>query len=901
MKEKRLLAVLLAMALVLGLTACGGEKERKMAELAFQTAPYYIQEEMALPLENGELTGCCTDGESIWYLAIPEENAAPVLCRVSLDGGEAEALAEYKAPMEDGEPAVGYVGPVLGGDGKLWVWEQFFVSNTENRQVFHMRQLDPATGGELGVVDITAAMEDMSLLSLNGMVVDEAGTIFLADQKHVTAIDGQGQIMYSLKAKTSGSFFSAGAGGTLALLPDGTLGVLTVQADDERTVKAIDREAQDWAKNEYSIHKSVDEIYPGRGECAFYYITDNTVYGIIPGEKLPLRLLPWSNVQLEEPGSVRCFVLLEEGQAAILTSIHEPGTDWYDDSIQALRLLPSEEAPEGARVRLIYGAIGVDAYITQERIAKFNRGNKDYYIEYRDYSEGMMGWSGNKNSPVYQDALARLYADIAAGRCPDILDESVPLDRLAKKGMLEDLWPWIDSDPEISRDGLMTHVLECLEVDGKLSRVCAGFEIETAVASADVAGGRTGWTMEEMLDAFGGEMPEFYFAREEDINGVFTLFYRFDGRAVLYYLVNMNLSRFADMETGECSFDSEDFKSLLWLAGSGEAVAEIDMNLDDWSVQRNLGLSVVDTAIMSGLEQCRVFPWEGKPVLYARTLSRPRDIVVDDVLFGGREALTDYEQRLVDAGILEYFETEVNGVVYSGFAPIYVGDEYHMDWYKNGRGDVALARAGSEYGGAPVAADCVNGGADGNVYASYPGFPSASGAGSSFTLFQSMAVSASCEAKEAAWAFVRGQLLPNSNATGWYTASGQPFDFAGFAINRETFEEHLRIGAEYWTDPYTGEVFLDANGDPVEFTHAGIGVGCPGDIVLTAYLLIPSEAQMERFWKLYESTEQITGRNDALLDIVMEQADVYFAGDKSLEETVQLIQNRASLYVNENR
>ena len=58
---------------------------------------------------------------------------------------------------------------------------------------------------------------------------------------------------------------------------------------------------------------------------------------------------------------------------------------------------------------------------------------------------------------------------------------------------------------------------------------------------------------------------------------------------------------------------------------------------------------------------------------------------------------------------------------------------------------------------------------------------------------------------------------------------------------------------------------------------------------------------MERFWKLYESTEQITGRNDALLDIVMEQAEPYFAGDKTLEETAQLIQNRAKLYVNENR
>ena len=87
----------------------------------------------------------------------------------------------------------------------------------------------------------------------------------------------------------------------------------------------------------------------------------------------------------------------------------------------------------------------------------------------------------------------------------------------------------------------------------------------------------------------------------------------------------------------------------------------------------------------------------------------------------------------------------------------------------------------------------------------------------------------------------------------------------------------------------------------MEYTTRGIGTGYPGDIVLTAYLLTPSEAQMDRFWKLYESTEQITGRNDALLDIVMEQADVYFAGDKTLEETVKLIQNRASLYVNENK
>lgn len=200
-----------------------------------------------------------------------------------------------------------------------------------------------------------------------------------------------------------------------------------------------------------------------------------------------------------------------------------------------------------------------------------------------------------------------------------------------------------------------------------------------------------------------------------------------------------------------------------------------------------------------------------------------------------------------------------------------------------------------------VAGDCAAGAADRNIYAFYVGFPTAGGTGSSFTLHLSMGISAASEAKEGAWAFVRTLLLPYSNVTGWYYAAygGGPASYAGLAINRETFEEQMRM--EFWTDPYTGELFRDRNGDPMEFSPDGIGAGRPGDIVLMAYLFAPTEAQMDRFWRLYESTQQITGRNDALLDIVTEQADVYFAGDKSLEETAKLIQNRAQLYVSEHQ
>lgn len=902
MRNKYLCAALLA--LILALAGCG-EKKDETVKLAFQAAPGYLQEEIALPVEAGELAGCCAMGDSFWYLVVPGADAEAVLCRASLDG-KAEVLPEYQPAVLDGEPAAGYVGPVPGGDGKIWVWEQFHVFTydlppdfdpetgnkkqylTDTSDVFRVRQLDPDTGAELSCVDVTAAMEELKLMSFSGVAADGEGHIYLADSKRVLVLDGQGQILFTLKESPAGNLFAGGAESALAALPDGRVAALTALPGGKREVRPIDAGTKDWGAPARAVQSGASGICSGSGGCEVFYTLDDTVYGLVPGEELPRRMLNWNDVRLENPSSVKGYALLEESRAMVLTSVQQNGMDRYSGHIQALRLEPLDEAPQDGRVKLVYGMIGQNGTVSQ-RIKNFNRGNKDYLIEIRDYAEGMLA-AGETDDTIYQGALTRMYAEFAGGQVPDILGESLPLEGLARQGVLEDLWPWIEGDPDLGREKVMEHVLSCMETEGKLSRVCSGFAIETAVTSAAAAEGRTGWTMEEMMDAFGGQMPELYVSGTDWTRLIQPYFNRLDRKSQLYKLTGMCLDEFVNWETGECSFDGEGFQSLLRMAGSGqEAKNEANAaNGETWRAhESSWGSYRYDADVV---EHCRVFPWEGGPVLYTRRLQKPRDLVLDDVLFSGPDGLTDYEQRLWDADILY---TYVNEYGYELTPSRYVkGHEFGL--YSIWNALDPMMKSEQE----PVAADAVIGGADGGVYAAYTGLPSASGTGSSFSVYDCMAISAGSKEKEGAWAFLRTLLLPEGNTVRWDESYQLP-SVKGFSMNRETLEQQL--ATEYFHDVETGENYLDPDGKPVEYSEFALGVGYPGDIVLMACLLPPNDAQLDRFWRLYNAIDHITGENDDLLSIIVEQAEPYFAGDKTLEETAQLIQNRAKLYVNENR
>ena len=198
------------------------------------------------------------------------------------------------------------------------------------------------------------------------------------------------------------------------------------------------------------------------------------------------------------------------------------------------------------KTELTLACFGLD-YNLRSQIVKFNRSSADYRIVVKDYSE-------YATDDDYNAGLTKLNTEIISGSVPDLIANSMqlPIRQYAAKGLLEDLWPYIDADPEYSRDKLMTKPLESLQTDGKLYQLPIDFGVTTAIGLGKVVDGYDTWTLADVNDAL-SKLPE----------GA-TVFNKYYTQAeMLQYCVAMNADSFMNWQDGTCNFDSDEFRALL--------------------------------------------------------------------------------------------------------------------------------------------------------------------------------------------------------------------------------------------------------------------------------------------------------------------------------------------------
>lgn len=171
----------------------------------------------------------------------------------------------------------------------------------------------------------------------------------------------------------------------------------------------------------------------------------------------------------------------------------------------------------------------------------------------------------------------------------------------------------------------------------------------------------------------------------------------------------------------------------------------------------------------------------------------------------------------------------------------------------------------------------VNGMFGGDV--SYIGFPTESGKGSMIMAPGCYVISERSSYKEGAWDFLRYYL----------TDEYQDATQRNFPVKKAKFME---MAQDATRRPY---YINDETGEKVEYDNT---IWINGEDVVVDPL---SQEQLDKLLTFLLSVNKRYYVNDAVSNIVKEDIEAYFSGQKSAEEVAKLIQNRAQLYVNENR
>ena len=214
----------------------------------------------------------------------------------------------------------------------------------------------------------------------------------------------------------------------------------------------------------------------------------------------------------------------------------------------------------------------------------------------------------------------RLMVELLTGQIPDVLDlgysngsvAMLPYRQLVQKGYLENLWPFIENDPDLGRSSLLEPPLRAAEIDGGLYTIFDSVMISTLVGAEGTVGDRISWTMADLRTAY-ATMPK----------NATVLEYITPRKQVAEHLLGMSIDQYIDWESGQCAFDCGNFRTNL------EFLREIPEEVV-WSSDEEVNRELSDRM------------QEGRQLLAQTFLSSPHDIQKWDGLFSGRTAFVGY-------------------------------------------------------------------------------------------------------------------------------------------------------------------------------------------------------------------------------------------------------------------
>ncbi len=810
---KKMLCLLMAAAMLLSLTACGGNKEEKPAqggsgkdneqnpEFAYVTSfnevyrgesyyyPRLITDDGFYSFSSEKVGEVIPEGvvkqyegqfdvyETRLYFVDASGNInklegfSPLVA--SSNGAEVDGKKEYYAgsdisslfELPDGNLlaletsyASWYEGEGDPRSPEFNDWEGY-----KNENAYYIRVLDK-TGAEISATEIPT--NENEYLSFYNAKMDAEGNVIVSADMSLRAYTQHGELVCEIPCE----YYID----NIVQLPDGSVSVMTWNEGVE-SLMPVNLATGSFGEP-VTVPNDAWSMFSSGGDYDLYYTSGISLFGydLENGEKR--QVLNWLNcdvngdnisgVSVDDDGSISCY-----------------SNDWDSKSEQYtltridIERVPYDSVPHKETLR--FATLYMD-YTLKDYIIDFNRSSDTCRIEVTDYSE-FYEFDENGNNLV--DGSTVLQTEIMAGNVPDILELSdLPYTQLAAKGLLADLYPMIDADAELNREDFFPNVFSALEVNGGLYAACAGFSIRSLVGASSVVGDEPGWTFDDYYAAL-ESMPE-------GCEGFDVGMTKAD---MLNTLLSIEMDSFVDWGTGQCNFDSQEFIDILKF--TDQFPRTFDWENHEWSQQDDANYRV----------------------------SQGQQMLMNSYLYS------------------------VNDLMYNNVANYFGGK------------------------------------------ATYIGYPCSEGTGNILNLNNIYGISSSCEHKEEAWQLVRTFLTEEYQEEQWQLPT-----------NRKIFDAELEkaMTVQYEKDMNGNAIIDPETGEKVPIVQGWIWNDLTGEDI-PVYALSAEEGEVLR--NLVSTTTKYANYNDSVYEIVLEQAEAYFAGQKSAEEVARLIQSKANIYVNEQR
>ena len=421
------------------------------------------------------------------------------------------------------------------GDGDYAMYTEEYYQHQKFNQQYYIRSFD-RQGSERSCASIDVPPDGW--LEAYRMQLDDKGNAVVSTGQGLRAIGLDGQDAYDISIN--------GYVNSLVTLADGRIAV-TVSGDDGQLISILDTET---GKLIDGVPTTIDtySAVAGSGDYDFYYTNGAWFYGYRLGEAEPVKLFNWINCDVNA-SKVSVLDVAEDGTVTGMISDYAPKTQTYSTELVTVKKVPYDSVPHKQSVTM---AVMYLDYNVQDMIIDFNRKNDAYRIEVLDYSEYGVDADGRSIGET------KLNTEILSGNVPDILClNGLNYRHLANKGILEDLWPFIDADPALKRSDFFPNVLAALEVNGKLCTTVSGFFISSAIGAASVVGDRPGWTYDQFNAAL-ASMPEGCTAFDQYVTR----------DSILSTCLALDMADYVDWGSGTVRFDNPEFIRLLEFANS---------------------------------------------------------------------------------------------------------------------------------------------------------------------------------------------------------------------------------------------------------------------------------------------------------------------------------------------